>query len=77
MGGLIGLAITWVGYSLAWYGWTNLQGPGVGILDLIVPGRTPVHAQEPTTGGGAAGSGPVPLAPGPPGGAPAPGGLPA
>jgi hypothetical protein len=40
---LIAFGIAWAGYVLVWFGWETLQGPGVGLMDLIVPGRTPGH----------------------------------
>lgn len=40
---LLGFAIAWAGYTLIWWGWSSIQGPGVGILDLVIPGRVPVH----------------------------------
>lgn len=35
----VGLAITLAGYTLMYFGIESLRGPGVGLLDLIVPGR--------------------------------------
>jgi hypothetical protein len=40
---LLGFAICWAGYALMWWGWSSIQGPGVGIMDLVVPGRVPAH----------------------------------
>lgn len=34
---LIPLAVIFGGYQLAWYGWSSLQGPGMGFLDLLLP----------------------------------------
>ncbi len=43
---LIPLGVIWLGYTLGWYGFTNLKGPGIGIADLIIPSRvTQVDAQ--------------------------------
>jgi hypothetical protein len=36
------LAVGWVGYTLAYFGFCSLKGPGVGLLDLVIPGRTVV-----------------------------------
>jgi hypothetical protein len=38
----VGIAVAFVGYTLAYFGWYSLKGPGVGILDLIIPGRTTI-----------------------------------
>lgn len=35
----VGLAVLIGGYTLAYFGWDSLQGPGVGLLDLVIPGR--------------------------------------
>lgn len=35
----LGLLIAFGGYTLAWFGWASLKGPGVGLVDLLVPGR--------------------------------------
>jgi len=56
----IGVATIFVGYWVGFYGWCSLKGPGVGLLDLIVPGRLSGHVipnpagqgQQPTTGQG-------------------------
>lgn len=42
----VGIGVWWVGYTVAWWGWIRLQGPGglgkePNMLDLIVPGRSP------------------------------------
>lgn len=29
----------WIGYSMIWYGVKLIQGPGIGILDVISPSR--------------------------------------
>lgn len=48
----IGLAVLLGGYTLTYFGFESLRGPGVGLLDLIVPGRyqgnaTPQGVQMP------------------------------
>jgi hypothetical protein len=35
----LGLLVTFAGYTLAYFGWCSLRGPGVGLVDLLVPGR--------------------------------------
>ena len=37
-----GIVVAFVGYWLAYFGFESLRGPGVGLLDLLVPGRTVV-----------------------------------
>lgn len=34
---LLPLGILWAGYTLVWYGFTLIQGPGLGLLDLVKP----------------------------------------
>lgn len=34
-----GVGATFLGYWLAYFGYCSLRGPGVGLLDLIIPGR--------------------------------------
>ena len=36
----VGLGLSFVGYWLAYFGYCSIKGPGVGLIDLIVPGRT-------------------------------------
>ena len=51
-----GLALAWVGYTLAYFGFCSLRGPGVGLLDLVIPGRTVViPGNSPTFGQGPVG----------------------
>jgi len=51
----VGLATLFAGYTLAYFGYCSIKGPGVGFLDLLVPGRT---VMIPTSGGsGSSGSG--------------------
>lgn len=35
----IGALVFLAGYTLTWFGYARLKGPGMGILDLIVPSR--------------------------------------
>lgn len=37
-----GVAFVFAGYTLGYFGWCSLRGPGVGLLDLVIPGRTVV-----------------------------------
>jgi hypothetical protein len=43
---LLGFAIAWAGYTLIWWGWSSIQGPGVGFMDLVTPGRVPTRAPK-------------------------------
>lgn len=72
----LALAIGWSGYTLVYFGFCSLRGPGVGILDLIVPGRTviipaggsgsePGHEQSSAAAGGDSGYSTFPLPKGP------------
>jgi len=36
---VVGLAVTFVGYSVAYYGITQVQGGNWGYLDLVLPTR--------------------------------------
>lgn len=48
----VGLGLSFVGYWLAYFGYCSIKGPGVGLIDLIVPGRTitiPGGNTNPTT----------------------------
>ena len=36
---VVGLVVTLTGYSLAYYGLTQLQGGNWGLLDLVIPTR--------------------------------------
>lgn len=38
----LGLGVFWIGYTLSYFGYCSVRGPGVGLFDLIVPGRTVV-----------------------------------
>lgn len=37
----IGAFVFLAGYTLTWFGYSRLRGPGMGILDLIVPSHLP------------------------------------
>ncbi len=66
---LVGVGVVWAGYVLTYFGKLSLDGPGVGLLDLMLPGRfkgfppksigsTPAARGESGFGsGGAAGGG--------------------
>jgi drug/metabolite transporter (DMT)-like permease len=36
---VVGLAVTFVGYSVAYYGVTQIQSGNWGLLDLMIPNR--------------------------------------
>ncbi len=36
---LIPLGVLWGGYTLVWYGYSMLRGPGVGLGDLVNPAK--------------------------------------
>lgn len=36
---VIPLGIVWGGYTLVWYGYSLIRGPGMGLLDLVLPSR--------------------------------------
>lgn len=57
---LLGFAIAWAGYTLIWWGWSSIQGPGIGIMDLVIPGRTPAHSMAGQTKVGIVPKGTVP-----------------
>ena len=54
----VGLVLALLGYTLVYFGYESIRGPGVGFLDLIIPGRpfTPYQGNNPnvpyTLGGG-------------------------
>jgi hypothetical protein len=52
----LGLGLTFIGYSLTYYGLTQLRGGNWGLLDLVVPGRW-AKAQSTPTDSGMGGSG--------------------
>lgn len=63
----VGLLVAFAGYWLAYFGYASLKGPGVGFIDLIVPGRdvTLYSAAATPASPGPAGSTPAkPLPPG-------------
>lgn len=35
-----GLVLAWAGYTLIYFGVCSVRGPGVGLFDLVIPGRT-------------------------------------
>lgn len=43
----VGLALLWLGYSVAYYGVTQIRGNNYGFLDLMLPGRWSVVRQAP------------------------------
>ena len=48
----LGVGIVWVGYSLVYYGLTQVNGGNWGYLDLVIPSRwTSAKAQVPTDQG--------------------------
>lgn len=36
---VLGIGVLFAGYTFVYYGYTLVRGPGVGLLDLLVPGR--------------------------------------
>jgi hypothetical protein len=54
----VGLLIGFVGYTLMFFGYESIRGPGVGLLDLIVPGRpfNPYTSTGATSSTGSTGS---------------------
>lgn len=61
---LLGFAVAWAGYVLMWWGWSSIQGPGVGIMDLVIPGRVPKVSQYPSQNATASGPAGLPGIPG-------------
>lgn len=47
----LALGVGWVGYTLAYFGWCSTRGAGVGLLDLVIPGRTVIIPGGGATGG--------------------------
>ena len=44
---VVGLAVTFIGYSVAYYGITQVQGGNWGLFDLMVPGKySPDRSEE-------------------------------
>jgi len=35
----VGLLVAFAGYTLAYFGYCSIKGPGVGLVDMLVPGR--------------------------------------
>lgn len=56
----LGLGVVFFGYWVSLFGFASLRGPGVGFVDLIVPGRT---VNWPAGGSGADGSQPATITP--------------
>jgi hypothetical protein len=57
----IGLGITFVGYSLIYYGVSQIRGGNWGLLDLVIPGRWDKAAATPKDGQTVASPGLQPL----------------
>lgn len=53
---VVGLGLTWLGYSVFYYGLTQVQSGNWGLLDLMLPGRTSTLADVPRDGSAAAGA---------------------
>ena len=60
----LGIGIAWVGYSVLYYGVTQVQGGNWGLLDLMLPSRWAGAAATPTDSGSSgkavSGSGQIP-----------------
>lgn len=51
----VGIGLAFGGYTLIYFGYCSIRGPGVGLLDLLIPGRTvTIPTGTPTNTGGAA-----------------------
>lgn len=46
----LALGVGWLGYTLTYFGFCSLRGAGVGLLDLVIPGRTVVIPGGQTAG---------------------------
>lgn len=61
----IGLGITFIGYSLIYYGVSQINGGNWGLLDLVIPGRWDKAAATPkdhkTVAASSGASSPLPL----------------
>jgi hypothetical protein len=76
----LGIGVVFVGYWIGMFGFCSLKGPGVGLVDLIVPGRVSGHvipnpgatAQSTISPSGTAPAGPQNPVFSPPPGSPAP-----
>lgn len=68
----LGAGVALVGYWLAYFGWESIRGPGVGLFDLIIPGR--LDAAQATAQGAASQGGGTPVASSGGGKAPVPAG---
>jgi hypothetical protein len=51
----VGLLVAFAGYVLGYFGWCSIRGPGVGLVDLVVPGR--FDAKHLTIPGGSSAAG--------------------
>lgn len=67
----LGVGVIFVGYWIGLFGYASLRGPGVGFVDLIVPGRNVQWPNPPTSSNpdptriaGGSGSGITDLSPG-------------
>ena len=47
----IGLGVTWLGYSIFYYGFTQVQSGNFGFLDLVLPSRAADLGSIPRDGG--------------------------
>ena len=62
----LGIGVVFVGYWVSLFGYCSLKGPGVGFVDLIVPGRLSGHVIPTGQGSGkTGGSTSLPLLPPP------------
>ena len=52
---MIPLGVVWIGYTLVWYGFCLIKGPGLGLTDLIKPSGV-AKVDGFLAGGGAVGS---------------------
>jgi hypothetical protein len=58
----VGIAVLWFGYSLVYYGYTQVTGGNWGYLDLVLPSRSAnaVSNPPPHDGGGTGTPGAIP-----------------
>src|SRR5271165_453734 len=59
----LGIAIAWVGYSVLYYGISQIQGGNFGFLDLILPSRWPTASGTPYDNGSTLASAASPASP--------------
>lgn len=50
----IGIAVFWLGYSITYYGVTQVRGGNWGFFDLVLPSRWPAKADVTSDGESAA-----------------------